>query len=349
MKTFWSSTHLSHRPKQELIDGHVAPHVEVPERAELVLGSVRQASLGDVMEVGIDESDVRAAVERVHDPNFVEFLSTAWNEWRKEGRDWDALPVVWRVDALSGPVPASPAVIDGKLSRWSFDAGTPICSGTWSAALGAAACALAAAEAVLAGERASFALCRPPGHHAARAAYGGYCYLNNAAIAAERLREGCAHRIAVLDLDYHHGNGTQAIFWDRPDVLTVSIHADPRQEYPYFLGYAEETGGDSAPHTNLNLPLPWGTGWNVWLRALDQAIARVTEFAADAVVLPLGVDTYESDPISRFRLQTPHYRRVGARVRDVGLPTVVVLEGGYATAAIGANVVGVLTGLADGP
>ena len=194
------------------------------------------------------------------------------------------------------------------------------------------------------GSDAAFALCRPPGHHAAPDQFGGYCFLNNSAIAAEALTAGGARRVAVVDVDYHHGNGTQAVFWDRPDVLTVSIHADPRQEYPYFTGYASETGGAGAEASNLNLPLPWGTGFGPWAAALDAAVTAVAAFGADAVVVPLGVDTFRGDPISRFGLDTPDYLAVGAAVARLGRPTLFVLEGGYAVDAIGTNVVNVLRG-----
>jgi acetoin utilization deacetylase AcuC-like enzyme len=342
VKTFWSAAHRGHRPAHELIDGHLAPHVEVPERAELVLEAVTAAGLGDVVDVDADEAEVRAAAERVHDSAFVAFLAGAWDEWQAEGRDWDALPIVWRVPALDVADRPEPVSIDGKLSRWSFDAGTPIGAGTWRAVVGSAGCALAAAAAVSGGDGSAFALCRPPGHHAARAAYGGYCYLNNSAIAAQHLRSAGAERVAVLDVDYHHGNGTQAIFWERADVVTVSIHADPRQEYPYFLGHADETGAGAGEGANLNLPLPWGTGYEDWAAALERACTTVAGAGVAALVVPLGVDTHEADPISRFRLRTSDYPAVGARIAALGLPTVVVLEGGYATSAIGANVTGVL-------
>jgi len=347
VRTWWSPVHREHRPDVEVSDGHVVAHPEVPARADAVLAAVRAAGLGPVEEVAVDEAEVRAAAAGVHDPELVDFLAGAWAAWQAAGRDWQALPIVWPVAGLAfGDGSPRPRSVDGLLASWCFDAATPVGHGTWPAAVASAACALAAADTV-AGDTGSpaFALCRPPGHHAAPGAFGGYCYLNNAALAAQRLRLRGAARVAVLDVDYHHGNGTQAVFWERSDVLTVSLHADPRDEYPYFSGHAAETGAGPGEGTNVNLPLALGTDWNAWSAALDAGLAAVTAHRAEALVVALGVDTYEGDPISQFRLASRHYPRIGARIAALGLPTVVVLEGGYAVDAIGANVVGVLTGL----
>jgi acetoin utilization deacetylase AcuC-like enzyme len=256
------------------------------------------------------------------------------------------LPYVWPGAGLPRPA-AAPAALDARLGHWAFDAGTPITSGTWDAAWWSARAALAGARTVLGNERGAFSLCRPPGHHATPDAFGGYCYLGNSAIAAQAMRDGGAARVAVLDVDYHHGNGTQATFWDRPDVLTVSLHADPLQEYPYFTGHADERGGGAGEGANRNLPMPWGTGFDRWSEALDVGCGQVEAFGADALVVPLGVDTHEDDPISRFRLRSDDYLRVGARIARLELPTLFVLEGGYATDVIGVNVANVLEGFED--
>jgi acetoin utilization deacetylase AcuC-like enzyme len=194
------------------------------------------------------------------------------------------------------------------------------------------------------GPRAAFALTRPPGHHAGPDFFGGYCFLNNAAIAAQALRDGGAQRVAIIDIDYHHGNGTQTIFEARADVLTVSIHGDPRTEYPFYLGHADERGVGAGEGFNLNLPLPAGTGFGAWRATLAQALQRVADFAPAAVVVALGVDTYEGDPISRFTLASADYLAVGRELAGLGLPTVFTLEGGYAVAAMGVNVVNLLEG-----
>jgi acetoin utilization deacetylase AcuC-like enzyme len=197
---------------------------------------------------------------------------------------------------------------------------------------------------VLAGERAAFALTRPPGHHAGMDFFGGYCFLNNAALAAQSLRDAGVRRVAVLDVDYHHGNGTQAIFYDRADVFFASIHGDPHTEYPYFLGYADERGEGAGEGCNLNLPLARGSGFAVWREALARALKAIAGFGADALVVSLGVDTFEGDPISGFGLRSADYLAVGEDIAAAGLPTVFVFEGGYAVAEVGINTVNVLEG-----
>jgi acetoin utilization deacetylase AcuC-like enzyme len=218
-------------------------------------------------------------------------------------------------------------------------------AGSWAAARGGAACALAAAQAVLGGERFAMALTRPPGHHAGPNYMGGYCFVNNAAVAAQALRDGGMQRVAVLDVDYHHGNGTQTCFDERSDVLTVSIHGDPRTEYPFFLGHADERGHGAGEGFNLNLPLPRGTDFDLWWATLQTALQAVADFAPQALVVPLGLDTFEGDPISGFKLRSADYLKLGQAIAQLGLPTVLTFEGGYAVAEVGLNTVNVLQGL----
>ena len=241
---------------------------------------------------------------------------------------------------------ACPDFIDGKLGFYSLDAGVPITAGTWEAVQASADVALTGARTLLDGAPAVFSLCRPPGHHAATAAMGGYCYLNNAAIAAQYLVDQGRARVAILDVDYHHGNGTQEIFYSRSDVLFLSLHADPRVEYPYFLGYADERGAGAGLGFTHNYPLPHGTTWEAYGPALDDACAKVEAFRPDALVVSLGVDTYEHDPISQFRLRTEDFPKIGARIAAARVPTLFVMEGGYAVEDIGVNAVNVLTGFA---
>jgi acetoin utilization deacetylase AcuC-like enzyme len=189
------------------------------------------------------------------------------------------------------------------------------------------------------------ALTRPPGHHAGPNYMGGYCFINNAAVAAQALRDGGLQRVAVLDVDYHHGNGTQTCFYERSDVLTASIHGDPRTEYPFFLGHADERGHDAGEGFNLNLPLPRGTGFDVWWAALQTALQAVADFAPQALVVPLGLDTFEGDPISGFKLRSADYLQLGRAIAQLRLPTVLTFEGGYAVAEVGMNTVNVLEGL----
>lgn len=342
MRTVYSDRHHRHHGTAELIDGTLQPCFEMPRRAEMILARVREVGLGDV--VAPDVFGL-APVRRVHEAGFVDFLATAWADWAALGRTNDALPLVWPVPSVRHD--RVPAHIDGRLGYYSSDAGVPITAGTWDAVQAGADVALTGARMIEGGAASAFALCRPPGHHAAAAAMGGYCYLNNAAIAAQHLRDhGCA-RVAILDVDYHHGNGTQQIFAARPDVLFVSLHADPKVEYPYFLGYADERGTGPGEGATRNYPLPLGTAWAAYGAALDEACAGITAWKADAVVVSLGVDTYEHDPISRFRLTRDDFTRLGARIATLARPTLFVMEGGYAVDDLGSNVVGVLTGFEE--
>ena len=342
MKTIYSERHRLQDGKSELIDGKLLPCFEKPERAELIIARVREVGLGEVLapaEHGLEP------LRRVHDERFLQFLAGAWEAWVAEHDAYDALPLCWPTRRLRQVEPDS---IDGKLSYFSFDAGTPITAGTWQAARSAADVALTGAGLLARGaERAVFALCRPPGHHAAGDCYGGYCFLNNAAIAAQALLDQGAARVAILDVDYHHGNGTQAIFYERADVLFLSLHGDPRQEFPFFLGYADETGAGAGAGCNVNYPLPWDTDFGPWLAALDDACRRIADFRPDALVVSLGVDTFVDDPISRFRLKAEDFPAIGARIAPLGLPSLFVMEGGYAIEPIGRNTVGMLTGFTE--
>lgn len=342
MLTVYSEEHRHQNGKAELINGELLPCFEMPRRAEMILARVREVDLGEVVP---PEDHGRGPIERVHRRDFVEFLTRAWDDWTATGRSHDALPLCWPTRTLRQ---VCPETIDGRLSYYSLDAGTPITAGTWRAAYASAQVALTGARRVAEGARAVFALCRPPGHHAAADVYGGYCFLNNAAIAAQALRDAGAARVAILDVDYHHGNGTQAIFYDRGDVLVANLHADPRDEYPFFLGYAEETGIGAGEGANLNYPMRHGTGFELWAEALESACRRIAAWRADALVVSLGVDTYEGDPISRFRLQSLDFVTYGRRIATLGLPTLFVMEGGYAVEAIGINAVNVLTGFEAG-
>ncbi|MFO1327657.1 MAG: histone deacetylase family protein [Rubrivivax sp.] len=344
MLTVYSDRHRLHHGQAELIDGHFVPCFEKPERADWVLARVREVGLGEVLAprpFGLDP------VRRVHRADFVDFLSQAWSMWAALGRTHDALPLVWPVPSLRTDV--RPRHVDGLLGYYALDAGVPITAGTWTAAQDAVDVALTAADALRQGRRAAFALCRPPGHHAAHAAMGGYCYLNNAAIAVQWLIDQGAGRVAVLDVDYHHGNGTQQIFYERGDVFFTSLHGDPAVEYPYFTGYADETGAGAGLGANLNLPLPHGTGWtNGYAAALELALSAIGHFGAELLVVSLGVDTFEHDPISQFRLAGDDYLRIGRRIAALGRPTLFVFEGGYAVDAIGVNAVNVLQGFEQG-
>ena len=340
MITFYNHLHAQHQGKVEMFRGELVPCFEVPARADHVLAELQRRKLGTVQHPhGFDD----VALERIHSPRYLRFLATAWDQWvaldpANAGKD--ILPSVWPTRTFRTDV--EPDNFAAKMGLYSFDAGSPFTAGTWVAARAGAHCALSAAQQLVQGDRAAFALSRPPGHHAGADFFGGYCFLNNAALAAQHLRDAGMAKVAVLDIDYHHGNGTQTIFYDRPDVFFTSIHGDPRTEFPFYLGHADETGSGAGQGANLNIPLPRGTGFERWSAALEQALQAITRFSAEALVVSLGMDTFEGDPISGFTLKSADYFAVGQRLAAVGLPTVLVFEGGYAVAEVGVNVANVL-------
>ena len=284
-------------------------------------------------------------LSEVHAPRYLAFLQTAWQQWQEldpANAGVQPFPSVWPVRTLRSDL--EPLNFVARLGLYSMDNGTPMAPGTWAAAKGGADAAASAAARVAQGAPVAFCCTRPPGHHAGPDFMGGYCFLNNAAVAAQVLRRQGAQRVAVLDVDYHHGNGTQSIFYDRADVLFVSIHGDPRTEYPFYLGHADETGEGEGEGFNLNLPLPAGTSAADWMNALDIACTRIARYGADALVISLGLDAFEGDPISGFALASADFSRVGERLARLRLPTVFVLEGGYAASELGTNAVNVLDG-----
>jgi acetoin utilization deacetylase AcuC-like enzyme len=339
MFTIFSDQHHYQNANAELIDGKLLPPYENPRRANTILSQIQTAQLGEIrspQSFGLDP------ILSVHDSGFVSFLETAWSQWVAQQGTHDALPLNWATRTMRHD--RIPETIEGKLSYYSFDAGTPIIAGTWTAATAAVDVALTGQALVAKGEPVAFALCRPPGHHAARDFYGGYCFLNNAAIAAQAFCDQGAERVVVLDVDYHHGNGTQAIFYDRPDVFFISLHAHPRHSYPYFLGYEDETGVGLGEGYNRNYPLPLGTDWAAYQAPLAEALQQIQQYRPDAIVVSLGVDTFEKDPISEFRLTSEDYIAMGTRIAQLDRPTLIVMEGGYAIDEIGINVVNFLRG-----
>lgn len=338
MITVYSADHALRRPSTELYGGElVRPH-ESPERAQIVLARVQAANLGRVI---APQAFGDAPLLRIHDVQYLEFLKGAWTEWVAAGNRGEAIPDCWPARRMAQRRPNS---ITGKLGYYAMAGETSISEGTWEAARAAADVALTGALQIKRGAPAAFALCRPPGHHAASDLYGGYCFLNNAALAAQYLRDQGAARVAVLDVDFHHGNGTQDIFYERADVLYVSLHGDPAEAFPYFSGYADETGTGAGAGFTVNFPLPPGTGWSAWQQALRAALGRIADFRADALVVSLGVDTFAGDPISFFRLQSADFSSCGQMLAACAIPTLFVLEGGYAVGEIGINVVNVLSG-----
>ncbi len=341
MITFHNPLHHGHAPVHEFFRGERVPCFESPARAEYVEAAL--AARGHVLRP--PEQDSSGVLAQVHAPRYLAFLQSAWEHWLALGEghaQQQPFPSVWPVRTLRSDM--EPENFVARLGLYSMDNGSPLAAGTWAAAKAGADAAASAAAHVASGARAAFCCTRPPGHHAGPDFMGGYCFLNNAAVAAQWLRSHGAARVAVLDVDYHHGNGTQAIFYDRSDVLFASIHGDPRTEYPFYLGHADETGAGEGAGYNLNLPLPAGSDAATWFDALAHACDRITAYGADALVVSLGLDTYEGDPISRFRLASGDFSRVGERLAHLKLPTVWVLEGGYAAAELGTNAVNVLDG-----
>ena len=332
---YFDRRQLAHEPLQELHNGGWAAYAEKASRAELIAEAL--PDLRPARDFGLEP------LLQVHDPDYVDFLRNAFSDWRSSGRTGDAIGYTWPVVRRR---PLKLDRIDARLGRYSYDAATPIAEGTWEASYWSAQTALTALAAILDGQsRRSFALCRPPGHHSGRDYCGGYCYLNNAAIAAEQARRS-GRRVAILDIDYHHGNGTQDIFYEDPDVLFVSIHADPATDYPFFWGHADERGEGAGAGTTLNLPLPQGTEIDGYEMALDKALGAVKAHRADLLVLSFGADTFVDDPISHFRLQRKDYRTIGGRISALDLPALIVMEGGYAIDALALNVGELLSGLA---
>ena len=336
-----SPSHRLHAPEFEIFRGdRVACH-ETPARAETV--EFRLTERGHAVQAA--HIDSRAILSLVHSNRYLNFLENAWQDWlalSPGNANLQPFPSVWPVRTLRHDL--EPANFTARLGLYSMDNGCALVSGTWQAAKAAADAAASAAALLLAGQKAVFCCTRPPGHHAGADFMGGYCFINNAAVAAQALLNGGAQKVAVLDVDYHHGNGTQSIFYHRADVLFVSIHGDPLTEYPFYLGHADEQGEGAGKGFNVNLPLAAGTGAALWFEGLEKACLRIARHNAEVLVVSLGLDTFAGDPISKFLLQSSDFTLLGERLSQLGLPTIFVLEGGYATAELGINAVNVLDG-----
>jgi acetoin utilization deacetylase AcuC-like enzyme len=340
--TFYNEHHALHAPRFEIYRGEIVPCAEKPERAAAVLAEFERRGLGRIV---TPHGVSLVSLERVHSPRYLHFLRNAWSEWialDAANANKDAFPAVWPVRTLRDDI--EPENFCARLGLYSMDSGTPLSSGTWVAAKAGADCAINAAHALRMGERGSFALTRPPGHHAGFDFFGGSCFLNNAALAAQHLLDDGLQRVAILDIDYHHGNGTQSIFYGRNDVLFVSIHGDPRTEYPFYLGHADETGAGAGAGYNMNLPLAAGAKSSEWFAALETACLKIAMARPEALVVSLGVDAYGGDPASTFGLQSSDFLRIGERIAHLGLPTAFIFEGGNLTPELGINTVNVLEG-----
>jgi acetoin utilization deacetylase AcuC-like enzyme len=388
MITIFSAEHTLHAAPHEFLDGRLIPPYEAPKRAAMMLAAIERAAYGPVLPPrAFDDAAIRA----VHDLEYLDYLQHAYERWVGAGGEPAAvLPSTLAVRWM-GRKSAGPLVAPG---YYSFDLSAPIVAGTYHAARAAADVALTGAALLLEGQPYVYALCRPPGHHAGSDLYGGYCYLNNAAIAAEYLvRSTTDHRppttaredketrrqgdtemaayapvsqspslpvslsaglpvvsrqlsvVAILDIDFHHGNGTQQIFYARDDVFFASIHADPAREYPYFAGYADERGAEAGLGYNLNIPLEAGVSDERYVGVLEIALEAIAASAARYLIVSAGFDTFGGDPIGDFALTSAAYPAIGRRIAALGLPTLVVQEGGYAVAELGENLTGLLSGM----
>ena len=340
MHVVHSEHHQLHATAGLRPDEHPSVRAEVPERAEVILRTLQAAGLGPLtapVDHGLDP------ILAVHDPALVDFLRTLYDRYTRELEQTMAVyPDTFAVRALR----RKPTNLLGLLGYYAFGVDCPVTEGTWTAAYWSAQCALTAADLVRAGERAAYALCRPPGHHAAADLYGGFCYLNNAAIVARHLQAGAPAdtRVAILDVDYHHGNGTQSIFYADPTVLYCSLHADPDDEYPYYWGAADERGEGAGEGFTRNWPLPPQTDDATYVSVLDEAVEAVRAYAPTYLVVSAGFDIAEGDPVAigGFNISTAGVGEIGRRIARLGLPTAIVQEGGYGLDRLGDDVVAFL-------
>lgn len=340
MKAYYAAEQKRHDPKMFLSSGAQKPNPEVPERVERLLAGAKAADCEIVRprEFGL------GPVAAVHTPEYLDFLARIHERWQRiEGASEEVIPNIHPI-ARDGSYPASAV---GQAGYHMADTSCPISADTWNSALWSAWSAVEAAEAVIAGAPAAYALCRPPGHHAFVDVAGGFCFLNNSAISAQTLRRQAA-RVAILDVDLHHGNGTQGVYYARDDVLTVSLHADPERFYPFFWGHADERGEGRGLGYNLNLPLQRKSGDGEFLGALAVALRRIRAFAPEALVIALGLDAFEGDPFGGLSVTTPGFARIGAAIAALGLPTVIVQEGGYLCDELGDNLTAFLSGYGNG-
>ena len=341
MKIFYSETHRKHFPPFEVFDGGKrVPYLENPERMDRILTALNKTDWAELVgpaDFGLDP------ILAVHDQAYITFLASCWSEWLASDPEVGAAPEAHAFLPATFALrrnPRVPRTLLGKAGYYIMDLSACIVDGTYIAALSSANCALSAARSIVNGQRSAFALCRPPGHHAGKDYAAGYCFINNASVAANWLSS--KDKTAILDIDYHAGNGTQDIFYERNDVLTISIHADPNYEYPHYIGHADETGAGAGLGYHRNFPLPAGTDDAAYLQTLDQALGQITVYGPSSIVISLGMDTFDGDPLGKFKITREGFQEIGKRIDALDIPTVVVMEGGYANEALGKNIVTLL-------
>jgi acetoin utilization deacetylase AcuC-like enzyme len=338
--TVFDEMQRSHAPREFIVSGKPQPIPETPARIDMLEG-VKRIGGGIVAPPEITAE----TLSLVHERRYVQFLSTVWERWQRVPDAAETPSAnVFALGRASLPPAGYPDSVAGQCGFHLGDGSCPVMANTWGATQASAATAAHGATLLLKGERLVYALCRPPGHHAAADVAAGFCYLNNAAIAAQLLTRA-GKSTAILDIDVHHGNGTEAIFYDRADVLTVSIHAHPRRFYPFFWGYEDETGRGEGEGFNLNLPLERGTAFRPYCAALAAALRRIGEFAPDVLVLAAGLDIAIDDPFKGFAIETLEFAGIGRLVAELGIPILVIQEGGYPSPRLGDNLASLLTGL----
>ncbi|MCC7119554.1 MAG: histone deacetylase family protein [Anaerolineales bacterium] len=341
MKIFYSETHRQHFPPFEVFDGgQRVPYYENPDRMDRILSALRKTTWAEITE---PEDFGLEPIRAVHDPDYLNFLASCWTEWLAADPQASAtpeqsafLPATFALRRKARPTNS----LHGRGGYYIMDLSACIVAGTYAAALASANSALTCAASVFEEQTSAFGLCRPPGHHAGKDYAGGYCFINNASVAAHWL--SAKGKTAVLDIDYHAGNGTQDIFYERNDVLTISIHGDPDYEYPHYIGFADETGAGAGLGFHRNFPLPKDTREDEYLAALDSALNLIRGFAPEYLVLSTGMDTFNGDPLGKFHVTQNGFAKIGKRIASLNLPTAVIMEGGYANAALGVNLVALL-------
>jgi acetoin utilization deacetylase AcuC-like enzyme len=335
MKAFYHPDSELHTPEWYLADGTVRPCPDNPARPSRILDALR----AEKFDIHSPAADSWPALRIVHTTDYLDYLQHIHTRWTAHFKN--NAPVIPDTFARR-PNMKCPRDPIAQVGFYCFDMAAPIVAGTWSAAFAGAASAASAAQAIVNGDPAAYALCRPPGHHAGTDYCGGFCYLNNAAVAAQHLRLAGMSRVAILDVDYHHGNGTQDIFYDRNDVLFISLHAEPDTQYPYFWGHADERGTGPGHGYTANFPLPRGTSESNWFKTLAHALFVTAAFNPDALVVSLGVDTFEGDTVGDFAISMDGFSALGRRLANMKLPTVLIQEGGYYLDAVGPCVAHVL-------
>lgn len=336
MKFTHSIHHRLHAPQEIVVRGMAVPNLESPARAEALLAALQSAG----HELVATGEWPRRWISAVHDVGYLQFLETAHARWRAVP---NASPVVQAHAFAHHSARTRPRSVQGQVGYYLSGGSCPMVEGTWQAALGSAHAALEAARMVLQGERESYALCRPPGHHAYADFGGGFCYLNNAAIAANHLASELG-RVAILDIDTHHGNGTQSIFYRRSDVFFASVHGDPNVLFPYYAGYAEERGEGEGLGCNLNLPLPLQSQDPAWLAAVAEGMGAIRQFDPRALVVSLGFDAFKGDPSSDLAVSTEGFAEAGRLIGEYAGPVLLVQEGGYVVEQLARNLQSFLGG-----